>query len=92
MSRVPLRDSTPTLQQAQLQLNTDRTAFLAARTTRDTAKDTWETLLGDPTALQPTITAAQQTYRQANQVFDAARLTYSQSIDACGTAQDRVDL
>ena len=91
MSRIALRDTEPTLQQAQAQLQVDRAACIAARNTRDRDKAAWEKLLSDPTASEPVIDAAHLTYQQSNAAFDQARLTYHQSLDAHGDAQDRRD-
>ena len=92
MSRIPLRSTKPVLRQAQIQLNIDRAAFLAARTTRNTDKDAWEQLLRDPTASQATIVTAQLAYRQSSNNFENARQACTQSIDAVGDVQDRRDL
>ena len=92
MSRVPLRITDPVLQQAQAQLNVDRAAYHAARTTWSIDKNNWERLLCDPNAAHAAINAAQQAYRQSTVNYDNARLAYSQSVDALGTVQDQRDL
>ena len=92
MSRAPLRDSVPNLQQAQAQLNVNRAAFIAARTTRNTDRNAWYSRLSDSTASQAAIVAAQQAYRQSEQAFDNARQAHIQSVDAVGAVQDGIDL
>ena len=91
MSRIPLRDTEPTLQQAHAQAQVDRAAFIAARTVRDTNKTSWETMLCNPNLSEPAIDAARQTLQQATTNLDNAQHAYDQSLEDYGNAQDRLD-
>ena len=90
MSRIPLRDTEPTLQQAHAQVQVDRAAVIAARNVRDTNKTSWETMSCNPNLSEPAINAARQTLQQATTNLDNAQHACNQSLEDCGNAQDRL--
>ena len=88
MSRIALRDTEPTLQQANAQLQIDQASHVAARNACNANKISWQNALCNPDAAEAAINAARQTHQQSAADRHNAKQVYDQSSVAYGDAQD----